>query len=178
MPSSLDESPITTTHRPGDSFLFEDCALAELLSRYPCSESRLSKRGRSFAHPNEFQFGECGDLGGAELFDLVVKGRLWLQLLRIDAKRDALALLTRNLGQEADECLKVNVGVETVTLEISSSYAIRYFSVETAHQALWQIRRHRTIRMFPDSDAAVNSNTKASIASGHHPQPLYYETEL
>lgn len=121
MPSSLDESSITATHRLGDSFLIGDCARSELLSRYPCSDARLSKMGRSFAHRNELQFSECGDLGGAELFDLVRQGRVWLQLLRIDAKRDGLALLTRNLGQEAAECLKANVDVQTVTFEISSS---------------------------------------------------------
>ena len=178
VPSCVDESSIATTHRLGDSSQFGDSALAELLSRYPRSDVRLSKMGRTFEHPNELQLGECGALAGAELLDLIRTGRFCLKLLRIDTKRDALATLTRNLGQEVDECLKASFEVGTATLEISSPHAIHYLSVELTHQATWQIRGQRSIRLFADSDTIVNSNTKASIASGQHPQPLYYEPEF
>ena len=118
----LDESSIATAHRLQECSLFRDDALAELLSRYPRTDIRVTTMGGTLAHPNELQDGNLGDLSGAELLYRIRFGRLRLQLLRLGAKRDALASLTRNLGREVDECLNSSFEMENATLTNIEGY--------------------------------------------------------
>ena len=144
---------VTTKHRIGELSDFSDDGLADILDRYPRRAIRVYTMGDNPSYPNQLQSGLVGRSAGADLIDMVRRGRLLIQLCNFAENHKRLDSITRRLRSELVECqpgLRIHHG--DGSLEISSPRAMSYLQCNQSPTVLWQIRGSKKTWVYPQAD--------------------------
>ena len=132
---------------------FDDKGLADLLDRMPRDRVLAYSMGSDPARPKDWASGTTTELPGAVLLDAVRRGRLWLNILRVDEAIPAMAALTERLYGELRQRRPNVVPVSRkATLLISSPTAQVYFHADTQPNLLWHIRGRKRVWVYPALD--------------------------
>lgn len=146
--------PLVSKHRIHQRDLFSDVELIRLLDNYPRERLQAFTMGTDPLRRDDWRFVDVGALSGKDIFLAVLRGRLWLNLLRADlADRryaDVVQQLTTELREQCPRLglLSINFG----TLLISSPHAMVYYHLDSSHQALWHMRGSKRIWLYPACD--------------------------
>lgn len=146
--------PLVSRHRIHELNLAGDDELIALLDSYPRERLQAFTMGTDRCYRDDWHYVDAGDASGKDIFAAVLRGRLWLNLLRVDLVdrryRELLRQLTADLQEQCPRLglLSMNFG----TLIISSPRAIVYYHFDANHQALWHLRGSKRIWLYPACD--------------------------
>ncbi len=133
--------------------LFSDESLIGILENHPAEHLFALTMGddptRSSDNERLVHTGQTGQ----QLLDAVTKGRLWLNITKIDEADERFRALTDSLYAEVANYAPEMAGIEThSTLLISSPKALVYFHVDGPGSFLWHIRGGKRVWVYPALD--------------------------
>jgi hypothetical protein len=147
------EAPLIGSHSLHELELFSDDGLAALLDRHPREHVYALTMGTDPLRWDENRLALHDGLSGRQLLDAVKRGRLWLNIKRVDEHEPEYARIVRELyGQLATQVPGFVVEQVKTTLLISSPQALVYYHVDGAPSLLWHLRGEKRVWMYPALD--------------------------
>src|SRR5919197_828068 len=170
--------PLVATHNLQDSELFSDAALIKLLDEFPRGNLYALATGNDPTHPEENRFALSESVRGAELLRAVERGRLWLNLVRIDSADRRYRILLDQLYAQLGACVPGFVPDWTqANLLISSPGALVYYHADGPASVLWHMRGRKRVWVYPAGDPRfVHQNDLEDIFAGARHEYLPFET--
>lgn len=143
--------PRIAAHGLHDNSLFSQESLIALLDEFPRSELQAYTMGREVTRPNEWATVDIGEASGAQLWQAVAKGRIWLNLLWAERFDTRLATLLDEMYSGLSARVPYLRGYEQphMTLLISSPAALVYYHFDAEDNMLWHVRGEKTIWVYP-----------------------------
>jgi hypothetical protein len=169
-----------TRHRLHDLDLFTDDALIRLLDAYPRKSLQAFTMGTDPSRREDWAPVEIGQVSGSELFDAVRKGRLWLNILRVEeADARFKELMDRIYGDLVADCPHFKPFRYTGTLLVSSPDAQVYYHVDGPPNLLWHIRGAKRIYIYPANDRKfVPQNIMEDIFASVADEEMPYDRDF
>ncbi|MCX7062354.1 MAG: hypothetical protein NTZ11_15895 [Gammaproteobacteria bacterium] len=141
-------------HRLHDQAMFDDAALTALLDRFPRQHLYAHSMGDDPERLGDNHRVAIDGIDGATLLQAVKRGRLWLNLTRIDraeaAYRDLVPTLYAALAAQIPGFVP---DASQGTLLISSPDALVYYHADAHPSVLWHIRGRKRVWVYPALDA-------------------------
>lgn len=164
-------------HRLGLEPMFGDAALVDLLDRFPRERLLALHMGEDPARRGENRLALHAGLTGTELLRAVRRGRLWLNLTRVELADTRLRRLVDGLyGNLAAELPGFAPGHLQANLLISSPRAQVYYHVDGPASVLWHLRGRQRLWVYPADDARfVGREALEDIFAGVGHEDLPYE---
>jgi len=145
--------PTCATHSLHESGLFHDAALIDLLDRFPRRQLYALTMGNDPTRPEENRYAVSDGVSGAQLLRAVQRGRLWLNITRVDQVDARYRALVDRLYAELAAQMPGFVADSTqCTLLISSPRALVYYHVDGPATVLWHIRGRKRVWVYPALD--------------------------
>ncbi len=147
------EAPLIGSHSLHQLELFSDDGLAALLDRHPREHVYALTMGTDPLRWDENRLALHDGLTGHQLLDAVKRGRLWLNIKRVDEHEPEIARIVRELyGELGAQVPGFVVDAVKTTLLISSPRALVYYHVDGAPSLLWHLRGEKRVWMYPALD--------------------------
>jgi hypothetical protein len=171
---------LVSSHDLHRSELFTDAGLIDLLDRFPRGNLYALTTGADPARPDQNQFALSENVSGADLLRAVRKGRLWLNLTRINYADDRYReLLARLYAQLAAQVNGFKPDWIQGNLLISSPHAIVYYHADGPASVLWHMRGRKRVWVYPANDTRyVRADAMEDIFAGVRHEYLPYETSF
>jgi hypothetical protein len=170
-----------TRHRLHELEFFSDGSLVDLLDGYPRKSLQAFTMGTDPRKRDDWSPVEIGPLSGRELFEAVQKGRLWLNILRIEQADTRLRKLLDDIYAELRaDCPGFTPFRYTGTLLISSPDTQVYYHVDGPPNLLWHIRGEKRIFIYPANDRKlvpleIMEDVFASVADEEMPYETWFD---
>ncbi|MFK8019455.1 MAG: hypothetical protein AB8B86_06795 [Pseudomonadales bacterium] len=134
--------------------LFSDDALIELLTHFPRRRLQCFTMGQDLAKPEEWQAVCVRGVNGADLFEAVKNGRLWINVTNIDHHDDRYRRLVTDMYAQVESlCPTVeNPGLYYNTLVLASPDTQFYYHANPENNMLWNMRGELTLKSLPALD--------------------------
>ncbi|MHB8283235.1 MAG: hypothetical protein ACYDD1_01020 [Caulobacteraceae bacterium] len=129
--------------------MFSDEGLISVLERYPRERLGVFTMGSDLTDTASWRRGAAPDMSGRELFEAVMAGRLWLNLRDTDKHLPEFADLCDEIVDEKQARTGVKILKPDMGLLISSPNAQVFYHLDVPLSSLWQIRGHKTFRLYP-----------------------------
>jgi hypothetical protein len=172
--------PLLGRHRLHELDLFSDEALIELLDGFPRENLFALSMGYDLRRPEENRLALHDGVSGADLLKAVKRGRLWLNVTRVDRVDRRFRDLIDQLYVELEkQCPEFHPSGSQGTLLISSPEAMVYYHADGPPTLLWHIRGRKRVWMYPALDerfAARDALEDIFAGVGHEYLP--YRPEL
>ena len=175
--AAFGRAPVVGRHALADHALFTDAALIELLDRMPRERLFALSMGTDPLRSEENRLALHDGVSGAELLRAVRKGRLWLNVTRVDRVDARYRRLFEGLyaelaalvpGFAPDACQG--------TVLISSPHALVYYHADGPASALWHIRGRKRVWVYPPLDPRYMAREQLEdIIAGVRHEYLPYE---
>jgi hypothetical protein len=141
-------------HRLHELTFFDDDSLVALLDIYPTERRQAFTMGTDPQKVEEWKVVDASGVSGKDLLAAVNRGRLWLNLLRVDLVdrryREVMGQLQAELIQQ---CPRLDLDALTFgTLLISSPETMVYYHLDAPHQVLWHLRGSKRVWVYPAGD--------------------------
>jgi hypothetical protein len=166
-------------HNLADSPLFHDEAIIELLDRTPRENLFALHMGTDPELQSENRLAVHDGLSGAALFRAVQRGRMWLNVTRIDLfahqYSELVALLYDQLRQQIPG---FNPNVTTITLLVSSPCALVYYHADGPASLLWHVRGEKELWVYPREERFISQPDLEDIFAGAAHEYLPYKREF
>jgi hypothetical protein len=145
--------PMKAVHRLHNSDLFTDESLIELLDRMPAEQLHAYTMGDDPADHSDWMAVRYAGVSGADLLDVVRKGRLWLNILRVQEVDARYAALVARAYRELTSIVPgfAPTAIST-TLLISSPGAMVHYHADAQPNLLWHVRGHKRVWAYPALD--------------------------
>ncbi|MFK7792875.1 MAG: cupin-like domain-containing protein [Devosiaceae bacterium] len=156
--------------------LFQDEALMELIDKYPREHYNLTTMAEPGAPKAFWREGEKGDASGADVFEAVAKGRIWINMRRVmDVDHRYADILDEMFEEMADhvpgfETFKRNMGIL-----VSSPGAQVYYHCDVPGQALWQVRGRKKVYLYPNTAPFLPEPEMEKVITGETEEEIHYE---
>jgi hypothetical protein len=146
--------PLVSKHRIHELDLTSDDELIALLDAYPRERLQAFTMGTDRCRRDDWHYVDALAASGKEIFAAVLRGRLWLNLLRVDLVDRRYAEVIRQLTSDLQEqCKRLDLlSINFGTLLISSPSAMVYYHFDANHQALWHLRGSKRMWPYPACD--------------------------
>ena len=146
-------APLKAAHRLHQLPLFEDAALVDLLDRMPRQNLFALTMGHDPARADQRRPASHEGVSGRELLEAVKRGRLWLNVTRVDSCEPAYRKLLDEVFAELSAKIPgLRVDGRKATLLISSPNAQVYYHADAAPTVLWHLRGSKRIFLYPAND--------------------------
>lgn len=151
--SDFGRRTLLATHDLDRHELFSDAALVDLLDHFPRKNLYALSMGTDPEHCEENRLALHDGVSGADLLLAVRRGRLWLNVTRVDqADRRFRALITELYAQLAGQVPGFAPDLSQGTLLISSPGAQVYYHADGPASVLWHIRGRKRVWVYPPLD--------------------------
>ncbi len=167
--------PLRLRHSLHQHELFSRPALAELIEKAPKSNYMLIETGR----PNErklWREGEIGGIGGDQVIEAIGRGRIWLNLLRVNEIDPRYGKLLDEIFAELEGRVP---GLKTFKringILISSPRAQVYYHFDTAGQTLWQIHGSKRVYLYPPAPPFLTPESLENVILYNNETGIKYE---
>lgn len=175
---ALGNDNLFVQHRLMESGLFSDESLIRIMDEHPVEHMTVSTMGHDKLN---YQWDECNRNGatGEQLLDVVKRGHLWVNVMRLMDHHKEL----RNLVDEVyDELESLTPGLQathrTANLLISSPSAIVYYHVDCPLNILWHLRGEKKCWVYPLQSPYVSQSDLEDLHSGQRPEDMSYVHEF
>jgi hypothetical protein len=171
--------PTLSRHNLGECALFDDEAIIELLDRTPKQNLFAMHMGEDPEHNSENRLALHDGLSGEALFRAVQRGRLWLNVTRIDLFARQYCELVDSLYENLRRQIPAfNPKVTTITLLVSSPRALVYYHVDGPASLLWHIRGEKNLWVYPREERFVSQPALEDIFAGAAHEYLPYQRDF
>ena len=167
--------PVKVHHRLHELAMFDDDCLEKLIDTVPSQmiHHSVAKSDRS---PSEFGYCDKGSLSGKEVLEAVKKGRLWVNLMKLQAQGGPYAaLLDRIYGELSQKVPHFKSIRRSLGLLISSPRALVYYHADLPSQCLWQIRGKKRLWVYPNDDPFLERSQLENLARGVQEEVMPYQ---
>ncbi|WP_144857971.1 hypothetical protein [Marihabitans asiaticum] len=177
--SDWGRGPHRARHRLHEHPAFQPGALADLLDRVPRDIVHPYTMGSDPARTDQWRRGEVTHLSGAQLLEVVERGRLWLNIVDVGTHDPTIADLTRGLYAEITD-LAPGFAPTSVkaTLLIASPTAQVYYHADNQPNALWHLRGSKRLFVYPKGQRFITDEQLERIVAGVADEQLPYRPEL
>lgn len=156
--------PLRLAHRLHQHELFSRDTLAKLIETYPRDSYTLVHMGQQ----NDKRFWREGDFGGLtghEVIEAIAKGRMWIQLFRVNQNDARYKTLLDDIFDEVAANVPGYVTSDRINgIIISSPRAQVYYHFDPAGQSLWQIEGRKRVYVYPPSAPFLRDTDLEHIA--------------
>jgi hypothetical protein len=156
--------PQKIQHTLHQSPLFSRAALIDLIENYPRDHYALVHMGEQ-KNRRLWREGETGGLSGAQIFEAIAHGRMWLNLREVSKldKRygEMLDFVFAELGARVPGFVAPRRGCGIL---ISSPKAQVYYHADLPGQNLWQIEGQKRVYLYPPSAPFLTPRNLEDIA--------------
>ncbi len=175
--SGFGRRAVIGSHHLQDRELFTDAALADLLDRFPRQHLYAYSMGTDPLRVEENRRALHEGVSGAELLMAVKRGRLWLNVTRVDRADTRYRHLISDLIEELMTQVPGFTPVASQgTLLISSPTALVYYHADGPASVLWHIRGRKRVWVYPALDERfVKQEQLEDIFAGVRHEYLPYE---
>lgn len=153
-------APQSCRHRVHELPWFDDEGLIRLIDAQPREKLRVFMSGTDPMHrQRDHQPVDTEGVNGAEILESVRRGKLWVNMQRIETVDPRFDELGRRLyGELADQCPHFHPAwINRAFLFISSPGAMVYLHADYQPNMLWHIRGRKTIWIYPAYDERIVS---------------------
>lgn len=156
--------------------LFQDEALMALIDDYPRSHYNVNTMSQPGAPKAFWREGEKGDATGAEVFQAIEKGRMWINLRKVmDVDQRYSDLLDEmfdeiRLNVPDFETFKRNMGIL-----VSSPGAQVYYHCDIPGQSLWQVKGRKRVYLYPNTTPFLPESEIEKVILGETEEEIHYE---
>lgn len=159
--------------------LVGDAALAGLLDRLPAEATHVYTMGTDPADRSEWRQGSTGDLTGAALLDAVRRGRIWLNLLRVQDHDPAWASALADVVQGLRTSVPgLQVVRSSVTVIVSSPTSLVHYHADAQPNLLLHCRGRKRVVVWPALDPrCVTQADLQKIFTGEATEQLPYPAD-
>ncbi len=157
-------APLKLGHTLHTSPLFSRAALIELIEHYPRSKYALVHMGEQ-KDRRLWQEGEIGQMKGAEVFEAIAKGRMWLNLREVSNVDPRYKIALDEMFETLSERLPgFDAPRRSSGILISSPKAQVYYHADLPGQALFQIEGMKRVYVYPNSQPFITPENLEDIA--------------
>ncbi len=169
--------PLLAFHNLHQSDLFTDAALIDLLDNFPRQYLYALTMGSDLGRPDENRLALSDGVSGADLLRAVKRGRLWLNVTKVDRADQRYRLLIDQLYSElAAQVPGFIPDSSQGTLLISSPHVLVYYHADGPASVLWHIRGRKRVWVYPALDERyIDRNLLEDIFAGVRHEYLPYE---
>lgn len=170
----------TSRHRVHELPWWDDAGLARLIDRQPREQLRVFQSGVDPKHRHRDH--QPVDTEGArpeDILEAVRRGKLWVNLQRIDTAQPEFADLGRRLYDELQQGAAHfrPVWTNRAFLFISSPGAMVYLHADYQPNMLWHLRGNKTIWIYPAYDPRIVSLERIEEICAGGEDDIDYEYE-
>jgi hypothetical protein len=177
--SAWELAPTLSHHNLEQCPLFEDDAIIGLLDRTPKENLFALHMGEDPELNQENRLALHDGLSGEALLRAVRRGRLWLNVTRIDLFADRYKELVESLyDQLRKQIQNFNPSVTTITLLVSSPAALVYYHADGPASLLWHIRGNKHLWVYPAEERFISQPNLEDIFAGAAHEYLPYRREF
>lgn len=156
--------PLALAHTLHNAPLFSRAALIDLIETYPRSHYALVHMGGE-QDRRHWQEGDIGGLGGAQVFEAIARGRMWLNLRDVSSLdrryKDLLDAIFATFEQRLPGFSAPQRGCGIL---ISSPGAQVYYHADLPGQMLWQIEGKKRVLLYPNAPPFLSTRNLEDIA--------------
>ena len=171
---ALGNDNLFVQHRMMESGLFSDENLIRILDKHPVGDMTVSTMGRDKMN---YEWFECNRNGatGEQLLDVVKRGHLWINVMRLmDHHSDLRKLINDAYDELEARCPGLQATHRTANLLISSPSAIVYYHVDTPLNILWHLRGEKKCWVYPLRSPFVSQSDLEDLHAGQRPEDMRY----
>jgi hypothetical protein len=151
--ATFGRAPMKAGHRLHESALFGDEALVELLDRMPADQLHAYTMGDDPRDHSQWRTVRYPGVPGRDLLEAARRGRLWLNVLRVQDVDHRFAVLIRRAYAELAELVPGFAPTSvTATLLISSPGAMVHYHADGQPNLLWHLRGRKQVWVYPALD--------------------------
>ena len=167
---------VKLNHTLHEHELFSNEALMALIESYPRSHYNLNTMAKPGAPKAFWREGEKGEASGAEVFEAIANGRMWINMRRVMEVDDRYAAVLDEMFEEMAEhvpgfdTFKRNMGIL-----VSSPGAQVYYHCDIPGQALWQVRGRKKVYLYPNSAPFLPEPEMEKVILGETEEEIHYE---
>lgn len=163
-------------HRLHEMEIFSEDYLSSLIERYPKELYELSTMGYDRT-VNEWREGDFGGLSGKEVLEAIKKGRMWLDLRRIQDIDPAFGKVIDDVFAEFNERVPgLSTYKHKLGVLISSPNVQVYYHADQPGQSLWQIAGRKTVYVYPNEEPFLSAKDLEGIVMRETQEEVHYET--
>lgn len=163
-------------HNLHEREMFSNEALARMLDAIPENEMAINTMGREGHDVRTWAYCQRGELSGGELIDAVARGRIWINITKIDQKAPEYAALLDEMFREIGVAAPhLDVYRRSLGLLVSSPGAQVFYHADVPGQALWQIRGEKRIWIYPNGGPFLRRPDLENIIRGVTEEEIPYE---
>jgi hypothetical protein len=144
-----------TQHQYHQLPLFTQAALIDLLENYPRQQLQAFTMGTDPSRRSDWKSVDIPDhANGKDIWHAVEKGRLWLNIIKIETYSQDYADLIQGMYEHLDQHCPHLSGPQAdySTLLISSPGAQVYYHLDAAPNMLWHLRGQKRAWIYPAMD--------------------------
>lgn len=169
--------PVLGHHAVHEHALFTDEALIDLLDRFPRQHLYALNMGSDPTRVEENRLASHDGVSGAELFQAMRSGRLWLNLTRVDVADGRYRALIDQLYENLRSLVPgFEPDASQGTLLISSPRAQVYYHADGPASVLWHLRGRKRVWVYPALDPRyMKTELLEDIFAGVRHEYLPYE---
>jgi hypothetical protein len=174
---TVEEGVLVARHRLGETGLFTDDALVDILDSHPPEDLGISTMGTD-PHVFEWREGDRNGVSGATLLDLVRTGYFWLNIRKVLDHHPAYAKAVHGLYDEIERRKRgFRAENRTANLLISSPNAWVPYHVDMPVNMLWHIRGMKRVWVYPPFDSRfASSEVLGKVCAGCWSEDIPYKT--
>lgn len=167
--------PLRLTHRLHQHELFSRAALARLIEAAPKENYMLVETGGR-GERKLWREGTIGDLSGAAVIEAIARGRIWLNLLRVNEIDPRYGTLLDDIFAELEERIPGFKTFKRINgILISSPRAQVYYHFDTAGQTLWQIEGSKRVYVYPPAPPFLTPQSLENVILFNNETGIAYE---
>lgn len=171
----------STEHRVHQLPWWDDQGLIRFIDEQPRERLRVFQSGTDPKHRlRDHQPVDTDGTNGAEILEAVKRGKLWVNLQRIDSVQPRCEQLGRQLYSELQEGAAHfrPIWINRAFLFISSPGAIVYLHADYQPNILWHLRGNKTIWIYPPYDARIVSGERIEEICAGGEDDIEFHDEL
>lgn len=167
---------VKLNHTLNDHPLFSNDALIALIDDYPRDRYNLTTMSAPGAPKGFWREGEKGDASGADVFDAIANGRIWINLRKVMDVDQRYGDILDEMFEEMEryvpgfDSFKRNMGIL-----VSSPGAQVYYHCDIPGQSLWQVRGEKRIFVYPNAAPFLKQDEIERVILGETEEEVPYE---
>eukprot|EP00439_Symbiodinium_sp_Y106_P088057 s1_g593.t1 len=163
-------------HTLADTNLFSDDVLAGLIECMPQAISPINTMAGSGHDAASWVYCDRSGLSGHEVLEAIKRGRLWINMQKLEEHDDRFATLLDDMYTELEAAIPgFRPHRKSLGLLISSPGAQVFYHADVPGQSLWQVRGEKRIRIYPATEPFLRPSDLENIIRGVTEEEIQYD---